>query len=184
MLCWQHVNSDFFHLVLILEICYYRLWTQPNRFARSVFSPWILPTRWYRVLDIHFFRTTLYLLCDSISLLLHNVRTSRITSCTGSETATTLAEHILPMMPTLSVVMYDNILPNLIREAFEQRRHRVEYLIQIQTQYFICRYIGQYLIKPTMNVDIMIDHKTSMSKPLNIIQPIPIRRISIINIKR
>jgi len=35
-----------------------------------------------------------------------------------------------------------------------------------------------------MNVDVMINHKTSMSKPLNIIQPIPIRCISVINVQR
>jgi len=27
MLSWQHVNSDFFHLILVLEVCYYRLRT-------------------------------------------------------------------------------------------------------------------------------------------------------------
>lgn len=68
----------------------------------------------------------------------------------------------------------NNILANLIRQTLEQRRHTIKRLIQIQTQYLVCRYIRRQLIKPSMYENIMIDHKTRMPEPFDIVQLVPV----------
>ena len=66
-------------------------------------------------------------------------------------------------------VVNNNVLSYLISKTFEQSGNRIKYFVKVHAQYFICGNVWHFLIKTTMNVNVMINHETRMPEPLDVV---------------
>lgn len=107
-----------------------------------------------------------------ITLLHNTARRSLVTLRTRPHVVISM---IQPMRMIRALrVMNNDILSNFVRQTLKQSRYRVEYLVQIQTQNLVSRNVWHFLVEPTMNENVMIDHETRMPESFNVVQPVPI----------
>lgn len=69
----------------------------------------------------------------------------------------------------------EHILTQLKRQSLEQRWMRVESLIEVKLQGRFRWNIGCFLIEPSMDVDIVLDHEACVSEAIDVGQLVPIR---------
>lgn len=78
----------------------------------------------------------------------------------------------------------EDIFAKLKGQSFEQSWLRVEEFIKIDSEDGRRGNIGCLLIESSMDEDIVLDHETDMSEPINVRQFVPIRRVSIVDVQR
>jgi hypothetical protein len=121
-------------------------------------------------------------MADNITLLDNTAGCSLVALCTRSHAVISVVQPVRMIRPLR--VMNNDVLSNFVRQTLKQSRYGVEYLVQIHTQDLISGNVRHFLIKTAMNENVVINHETRMPESFNVVQPVPIRCVCVVNVQR
>jgi len=77
----------------------------------------------------------------------------------------------------------EHIFAHFESQTLKKRRIGAEYFVEIYPQNGVSWYIGRLLVKPSMDINIVLNHEANVPKAVDVGQLVPIRGISVIDVQ-